>query len=133
VDERRSFAQGRSGLPRHSSHVAQLFSLGIMRARHYQLLGLVFLIHWILVAVAVLCGDRFLNILAAIFAFSSLTVPLIGYMIIFSDAPMFARFSPYPKMACIAFTSVMGEALGFFITERYVSLSLALVGIHLTD
>jgi len=28
VDGRSSFAQGRSGLPRRSSHVAQLFSLG---------------------------------------------------------------------------------------------------------
>jgi len=30
VDERSGFAQGRSGLPRRSSHVAQLFSLGII-------------------------------------------------------------------------------------------------------
>ena len=47
MDERRQFTQGRWDLPRHSSHVAQLFSLGAMRRSVRNLT---------LVAVLLFCG-----------------------------------------------------------------------------
>jgi hypothetical protein len=99
-----------------------------MDARSIKRAALVFLVQCALMFAVVVFDESELRWLPAIFAVCFWLLPFVCYIVALYRVPMFSRWSPVLRMACVTVISLVVSAVGGFA----IFLSLPLMGIPIS-
>jgi hypothetical protein len=100
-----------------------------MNARTAKLIALVFAVQCVFLLATVLFNDSGFQWLPTTLGICFWLVPFAGYIVALYHAPIFARWSPILRTACVTLLSVAGSVVGGVA----VFLCLPLIGIPIMN
>ena len=105
-----------------AQRVAEFGSLEHMDARSLKRAALTFIVQCALMLLVVVFDQSELRWLAGIFAVSFWLLPFVGYIVALYRAPMFSRWSPALRTACVTVVSLVVSVVSGFAIFLFVPL-----------